>query len=198
MLRFSPWPSFLWIFRSFCCNEIKTSSSSFVMSNKYCKRGQTGVNIHVLGHMDTTGCEERRQHLWVLQERQLVVSAASTAVQQRLCIFSPAPKVHDLMPCLMNADHWCIDQTANVCICEELAPVGEGHPVTMNRKRLITPEEVWGAKLSWWMDFFTGTHQNSPSSSTVMPRLPLSVSPTLDHSSELTANSEQNKSRCYT
>lgn len=30
------------------------------------------------------------------------------------------------------------------------------------------------------------THQNSPSSSTVMPRFPRSMSPTLDHSSELT------------
>lgn len=35
------------------------------------------------------------------------------------------------------------------------------------------------------------THQNSPSSSTVMPRFPLSVSPTLDHSSELMVNREK-------
>lgn len=36
MVRFSPWPTFLRIFRSFCCSEISTSSSaSFVMSNRY-------------------------------------------------------------------------------------------------------------------------------------------------------------------
>lgn len=138
MLRFSPWPSFLWIFRSFCCNEIRTSSTSFVTLNKYCERSQTGVNIHVQACIGTTGCEERRQHLRVLQERGLVVSTASTAVQQWLCIFGPAPKVHDFMPRLMNTDHRCIDQTANVCICEELAPVCEGHPATRSRNCMIT------------------------------------------------------------
>lgn len=75
--------------------------------------------------MSTSGREERVQHLWVLQECVLVVRTASAAVQQRLCVFGPAPEVHDLIPCLMNTDHRCIDQTANVCLCEELAPVCE-------------------------------------------------------------------------
>ena len=41
------------------------------------------------------------------------------------------------------------------------------------------------------------TYQNSPSSSTVMPRLPRSVSPTFDHSSEL-MTSKQGKRRLLT
>lgn len=48
-----------------------------------------------------------------------------------------------------------------------------------------------GNKLHRWtvlMDLMT--YQNSPSSSTVMPRFFLSVSPTFDHSSELTNNKQ--------
>lgn len=36
MVRFSPWPTLLRLFRSFCCSEISTSSASLVMSNTYC------------------------------------------------------------------------------------------------------------------------------------------------------------------
>ena len=72
-----------------------------------------------------TDCVQSLQHLWILEEGLLLVSTAAAAVQQRLGVFGPAPKVHDLVPRLMDADQRSIDQTANVCICEELAPVCE-------------------------------------------------------------------------
>lgn len=46
--------------------------------------------------------------------------------------------------------------------------------------------------LVWLEELLVITHQNSPSSSTVMPRLPLSVSPIFDHSTELTYSKKSN------
>lgn len=65
------------------------------------------------------------QYLWVLQECPLVVGTATAAVQQRLCVFGPAPEVHDLMPRLVNTDQRGVDETADICVCEALAPVCE-------------------------------------------------------------------------
>lgn len=84
---------------------------------------------------------ERAQHLWVLQECRLVVRAASAAVQQRLGVFGPAPKVHLLVPRLVNTDHRCIDQTADIRVCEELAPVCEGHPADFKENAVRGPKE---------------------------------------------------------
>lgn len=84
---------------------------------------------------------ERARHLWVLQERGLVVRAASAAVQQRLRIFGPAAKVHLLVPRLMNTDHRCIDQTADIRVREELAPVCEGHPADFKENAVSGPRE---------------------------------------------------------
>lgn len=127
------------------------------------------------------------RYLWVLQECRLVVSAATAAVQQRLCMFGPAPKVHDLVPRLVDTEQRSIDEAANVCVREELAPVCERHPVDVRRKCIVT---LWRRRWTPQVDCCNWrnvtTHQNSPSSSTVMPRSPLSISPTFDHSSELT------------
>lgn len=38
----------------------------------------------------------------------------------------------------MGADHRSIDETAHVCICEELAPVCKRHPVNPNRTCVVT------------------------------------------------------------
>ncbi len=130
----------------------------------------------------------RVQYLRVLQESRLVVCTAAAAVQQRLCIFGPAPKMHDLMPCFMDTNQGSIYETANICICEELAPVCEWHPVNAGRRWIMT---LWKNLMCGNVGIReTFAHQNSPSSATVMPRLPLSVSPTFDHSSELTRNKQ--------
>lgn len=105
MLRFSPWPTFLWIFMSLCCSEIRTSSASFVMSNKYCKRRRGEYILCAYMHTRRAGCERTVHYLWVLQERLPVVRTAAAAVQQWLRILGPAPKVHNLVPRLMNTDH---------------------------------------------------------------------------------------------
>lgn len=86
----------------------------------------------------STGDVRKALNLWVLQECLLVVSAASTAVKQWLCIFGPAPKVHDLAPCLVDTEVGSVDKTANICVCEELAPVCERHPADANRTCVIT------------------------------------------------------------
>lgn len=74
--------------------------------------------------------------LWVLQERLTVVGAAAAAVQQRLRVFGPAAEVHHLVPGLVNADHGCVDEAADVRFCEELAPVCERHPAEDQRTSL--------------------------------------------------------------
>lgn len=73
------------------------------------------------------------QNLWVLQKRLFVVSTAATAVQHGISVLGPASKVHHLIPGLMDANHWGVDKTANICLSEELAPVYEWHPVDPDR-----------------------------------------------------------------
>lgn len=57
-----------------------------------------------------------------------MVRTAAAAVQQRVRVFGPAAKVHDLVPVLVNGDHGCVDEATDVRLCEELAPVCERHP----------------------------------------------------------------------
>lgn len=46
IVRFSPWPMFLWIFMSLCCKEIRTWSTSFVTSKTYCSGKKTVMMLH--------------------------------------------------------------------------------------------------------------------------------------------------------
>lgn len=74
-----------------------------------------------------------------------MIGTAATAVQQRFCVFGPAPKVNDFVPRLVDADHRGVDETTKVHVCEELAPVGERHPVVETKTRpfsLICEEET--------------------------------------------------------
>lgn len=133
MVRFSPWPTLLRIFRSFCCSEISTSSVSFVMSNRYCNHvlecsEQTSSFGGLEGEGEGEGEGEEGAYLRVLQERLPVVCTAAAAVQQGLRVFGPAAKVHDLVPGLVDADHGRVDEATDVRFREELAPVRERHP----------------------------------------------------------------------
>lgn len=74
------------------------------------------------------------QYLRVLQEGWLVVGTAAAAVQQRIRVFCPASKVYDLVPGLMDANQGRIDDTADVSVREQFAPVCEGHPVIAKGK----------------------------------------------------------------
>lgn len=206
MLKLSPCPTFLWIRMSFCCSEIKTSSSSFVTSNRYCERDKMGLE-HMKCKVDKNMQRNRKErgksfqslyYLWVLQECWFVVRTAAAAVQQWLCIFGPAAKVNHLVPRFMDADQSSVDETANVYICEELAPVCERHPVVENEKTHLNFPQKKETNSTWWLFYVVGeliTHQNSPSSATTIPRVPLSKSPTLFHSSDLT-KSKQRKTGC--
>ena len=83
----------------------------------------------------------RLQHLRVLQERLLVVGAASAAVHQRLGAAGPAAEVHGLVPRLVDADEGGVDDPAHVRVREELAPVCEGHPVDGNASLAVVLRE---------------------------------------------------------
>lgn len=54
----------------------------------------------------------------------------------------------------------------------------------------VTGPTEGGDKLHWWRLRQKERYQNSPSSSTVMPRLPLSASPIFAHSSELASKED--------
>lgn len=95
MLKFSPWPIFLWIFMSFCCKEIRTSSTSFVTSNKYCKRSWNWVSmctcpwaqLYVMRECSTCGfC--RNVRLWLEQPPQRFNSGSAFLVQFPKCTTS--------------------------------------------------------------------------------------------------------------
>ena len=77
--------------------------------------------------------------LWVLQEGDLVVDAASGAVAERVLAVHPGALHHLLLPGLVDAQVRRVDEAAQDEVREVLAEVVEGHPgveeVTVGEER---------------------------------------------------------------
>lgn len=196
MVRFSPWPWGLWIFMSLCCNEMRTSSVSFVTSNKYCKRSWNGVITDVYTYMNRG--DVRREviqsllYLWVLQECPFVVSTAPQRFRSGSAFLDQLPKCtysFQVLWTLINEVFMTRHTSASVKnlhqSVNDILKIWTESIIKIWKSGINCPEIVL-----WLRKFIT--YQNSPSSSTVMPSLCLSVSPTFAHSSEL---ANKNKAR---
>lgn len=186
MVRFSPWPTFLRIFRSFCCSEISTSSASFVMSNRYWKHVWNAVSN--LWSLWWAGEQVR---VWVPGD-----SAGTSAggLHSRRSGSTGAPRFwsscQSARPRARSCERW-----SWMCWWGDRRPL-LWRTCTNLWTTSCRPENktIFFYTLKSWnllSGVRRGAHQNSPSSATVMPRLSLSVSPTFDHSSELTTKTKQ-------
>lgn len=191
MVRFSPWPYFLWIFMSFCCKEISTSSDSFVTSNRYCGRnGERGVSILV----------KEWTCAWMWWHK---VSSSTWGFCRKVCLWLPHPPQRFnsgsaflvQLPKSTTSSHVLWTLTTEVLMIRQTsASVKNLHQsvnaiLQMSHRQRVTAKEETKMNLH----FFQKTYQNSPSSSTVRPSLLLSVSPTFAHSSELKTTKFNNK-----
>lgn len=185
MVRFSPWSTFLRIFRSFCCSEISTSSASFVMSNRYWNHVANtvsnlwslwwaGEQVKVRVPGDSAGTSAgglHSHHSGSTGAPRSWSSCQSARPRARSCgRWSRTCWWGDRRPLPWRT---CTSLWTTSCRSENTTMIFIKRPEIL--KRGVT----------------RGAHQNSPSSATVMPRLPRSVLPTFDHSSELTTKTSR-------